>query len=106
MKPGDALDEAENKDKEIIEKAEKKKCLWEKIDEFEGVFKDISFSNKKLVVFLDDLDRCESENIVTLLSAIKLMLSINKNIIFIIGIDKKAVTLALLYLSSEKWAIL
>lgn len=95
LKPGDALDEAENKDKEIIEKAEKKKCLWEKIDEFEGVFKDINFSNKKLVVFLDDLDRCESENIVTLLSAIKLMLSINKNIIFIIGIDKKAVTLAL-----------
>lgn len=95
FKPGDALDEAENRDKQIIDKVENKKCLWEKVNEFEELFKDINFSNKKLVVFLDDLDRCESENIVTLLSAIKLMLSINKNIIFIIGIDKKAVTLAL-----------
>lgn len=95
FKPGDALDEAENKDEQINEKEENKKCLWEKINEFEEMFKNINFSNKKIVVFLDDLDRCESENIVTLLSTIKLLLSINKNIIFIIGIDKKAVTLAL-----------
>lgn len=96
MKPGEALDEAENKDKQINEKIEKQKCLWERINEFETVFKNIKFpENRKLVVFLDDLDRCESENIVTLISAIKLLLSINNNIIFIIGIDKKAVTLAL-----------
>lgn len=62
----------------------------------EEAFANITFdNNKKLVVFLDDLDRCESENIITLISAIKLLLSINKNIIFIIGLDKKAVTLAL-----------
>ena len=48
-----------------------------------------------MVVFLDDLDRCESDNIITVISAIKLLLSINKNIIFIIGVDKTAVTLAL-----------
>ena len=55
----------------------------------------MTFNNKKLVIFLDDLDRCESENIINLISSIKLLLSVNKNIIFIIGIDKKAVTLAL-----------
>ena len=48
-----------------------------------------------MVVFLDDLDRCESDNIITVISAIKILLSINKNIIFIIGVDKTAVTLAL-----------
>ena len=48
-----------------------------------------------MIVFLDDLDRCESDNIITVISAIKLLLSINKNIIFIIGVDKTAVTLAL-----------
>ena len=75
---------------------EDQKCLWEKINEFEHAFASITFDNdKKLIVFLDDLDRCESENIITLISAIKLLLSINKNIIFIIGLDKKAVTLAL-----------
>ena len=96
LKLGEALDEAELKDQQINDKIEKQKCLWEKIDEFEEAFKNITFKkNKKLVVFLDDLDRCESENIVTLISAVKLLLSINDNIIFIIGIDKKAVTLAL-----------
>lgn len=96
IKPGEALDEAEHKDQQINEKIEKQKCLWERINEFEETFKNIKFpKNKKLIVFLDDLDRCESENIVTLISAVKLLLSINNNIIFIIGIDKKAVTLAL-----------
>ena len=81
---------------EILDEAEKSKCLWEKIEEFERDFKSITFKdNKRLIVFLDDLDRCESENIITLISAIKLLLSINNNIIFVLGIDKRAVTLAL-----------
>lgn len=96
IKPGEALDEAEKIDREIIESIEERKCLWEKIEEFEKDFKSIKFKdNKRLIVFLDDLDRCESENIITLISAIKLLLSINDNIIFVLGIDKKAVTLAL-----------
>ena len=96
VKPGEMLDEAEKQDKIIKDNINKQKCLWEKVEEFENEFKNIKFKdNKRLVVFLDDLDRCESENIITLVSAIKLLLSINKNIIFIIGVDKKAVTLAL-----------
>ncbi len=96
IKPGEVLDEAERQDKIINENINKQKCLWEKVEEFEDEFKRIKFKgDKKLVVFLDDLDRCESENIITLISAIKLLLSINKKIIFIIGVDRTAVTLAL-----------
>lgn len=96
LKPGEALEEAENEDKKIRENISNQKCLWEKIEEFENAFQDIKpNNNKRLVIFLDDLDRCESENIITLISTIKLLLSINKNIIFIVGVDKNAVTLAL-----------
>lgn len=96
IKPGEMLDEAEKQDKRINDNINNQKCLWERVEEFEDSFKCIKFKDdKKLVVFLDDLDRCESENIITLISAIKLLLSINKNIIFIIGVDRTAVTLAL-----------
>ena len=95
IKPGEALEAAEAEDQKINEDIENKKCLWEKIKEFETEFNNLKFENKKLVVFLDDLDRCESENIITLISSIKLLLSLNENIIFIMGIDKEAVTLAL-----------
>ena len=96
IKIKEALDETERQDKEIKKNINDEKCLWEKIEEFENTFKKIKLkNNKKMVVFLDDLDRCESENIITLISAIKLLLSINKNIIFIVGVDKTAITLAL-----------
>lgn len=96
IKPGDILDEAEKQGDRIIEESYESECLWEKVQEFENEFRKIEFAdNKRMIVFLDDLDRCESENIITLISAIKLLLSINKNIIFIIGVDKNAVTLAL-----------
>ena len=95
IKPGEAIEEVQKLDEERVKKIEDNKCLWEKINEFEEEYSKMTFNNKKLVVFLDDLDRCESENIINLISSIKLLLSVNKNIIFIIGIDKKAVTLAL-----------
>ena len=95
IKPEEAIDEVQKLDEERVKKIEDNKCLWEKINEFEEEYSKMTFNNKKLVVFLDDLDRCESENIINLISSIKLLLSVNKNIIFIIGIDKKAVTLAL-----------
>ena len=95
IKPGEAIDEVQKLDEERVKNIKDNKCLWEKIDEFEKEYSKMTFNNKKLVVFLDDLDRCESENIINLISSIKLLLSVNKNIIFIIGIDKKAVTLAL-----------
>lgn len=92
----DVITRAQKEEKKIEEYIRNEKCLWEKVNKFEEEFSKIKpQNNKKIIVFLDDLDRCESENIITLISSIKLLLSINKNIIFIIGIDKKAVTLAL-----------
>ncbi|SNR14538.1 KAP family P-loop NTPase fold protein [Tenacibaculum jejuense] len=43
------------------------------------------------IVFIDDLDRCEPENVLNLLSAIKLFFTYGKKTIFLCGIDKKAV---------------
>ncbi|MDO6743422.1 P-loop NTPase fold protein [Tenacibaculum soleae] len=43
------------------------------------------------IVFIDDLDRCEPENVLNLLSAIKLFFTFGKKTIFLCGIDKKAV---------------
>lgn len=95
---GESIKSLEEYTQKIDEQAEKDMCLWEKVQWFENEFKNLKVtedSNKKLIVFLDDLDRCESENIITLISSIKLLLSVNTNIIFILGIDKDAVTLAL-----------
>jgi hypothetical protein len=43
------------------------------------------------IVFIDDLDRCEPDNVLNLLSAIKLFFTFGKKTIFFCGIDKKAV---------------
>lgn len=49
-------------------------------------------SNPKYnIVFIDDLDRCEPEQVLNLLSAIKLFFTYGKKTIFFCGIDKKAV---------------
>lgn len=46
---------------------------------------------KYSIVFIDDLDRCEPENVLNLLSALKLFFTYGKKTIFMCGIDKKAV---------------
>jgi hypothetical protein len=43
------------------------------------------------IVFIDDLDRCEPDNILNLLSAMKLFFTYGKKTIFLCGIDKKAI---------------
>ncbi len=48
-------------------------------------------STKYNIVFIDDLDRCEPENVLNLLSALKLFFTYGKKTIFFCGIDKKAV---------------
>lgn len=42
------------------------------------------------VVFIDDLDRCEPENVLNLLSALKLFFTYGEKTIFFCGVDKKA----------------
>jgi energy-coupling factor transporter ATP-binding protein EcfA2 len=94
----------------IFEEYEKNKeeiedSLYKKVSEFENNFcqiiEEFYEKNKKyLIVFIDDLDRCEPENILNLLSSMKLLLTSNivKNlekreskIIYFCGIDKDAV---------------
>lgn len=58
-------------------------------------------NNKKILVMIDDLDRCDDENISNLLSALKLMFSV-KNVIFICGIDKEAVIKTLIRKYNDK----
>jgi len=43
------------------------------------------------IVFIDDLDRCEPENVLNLLSALKLFFTYGNRTIFFCGLDKKAV---------------
>ena len=43
------------------------------------------------IIFIDDLDRCEPENVLNLLSALKLFFTYGKKTIFFCGIDSKAV---------------
>lgn len=90
FKPGEALETIQNDQNKAPDLT-----VWEKYQEFKENFSNITFNDKKLIVFLDDLDRCDSNNIISLISSIKQLLSINKNIIFIIGIDREAVSKAL-----------
>ena len=48
----------------------------------------------RLIIFIDDLDRCEGEQVVRLLEAIKLYLSCNR-CVFVLGLDESAVLNAL-----------
>lgn len=57
---------------------------WENINTVKG-------RPKFNIVFIDDLDRCEPENVLNLLSALKLFFTYGERTIFFCGIDKKAV---------------
>ncbi len=62
---------------------------------YEKLIKEIKGDNKKVVVFIDDLDRCENENVLHLITSLKHLFSMSDDIIFIVTIDKNAVTQAL-----------
>ena len=92
--PKDMIDYAENTEKD---------SYYKEVQSFKESFKDLEDAilgedtKKRLVVFLDDLDRCEPENILNLLSAIKLFFTYGSTrIMFVCGVDKEAVHKALL----------
>lgn len=71
----------------------------EKVENFISSFQDqidkyYKKTGKKVIVFLDDLDRCDSNNMLNIIYNVKLLLS-TQNVIFVFGIDKDAITLAL-----------
>jgi len=91
----DKQQEALNK---YYEKVEKEGSFFKKIKEFKESFQkmedEILEENQRLIVFIDDLDRCEPENMLALLSSIKLFFSLGKRTIFFFGVDRDAVTSA------------
>ncbi|AIF51163.1 P-loop NTPase fold protein [Pelosinus sp. UFO1] len=73
--------------------------FYKKIDNFQIAYKKMENSilgngEKKLLIFIDDLDRCEPENVLALLSAIKLFFTFGQRTIFMCGLDKEAVNKA------------
>ncbi len=52
---------------------------------------ELSSEDGKIVVFLDDLDRCEPDVVLNLLASIKLFYTYGKKLIFVCGVDKTAV---------------
>ncbi|MDR3695191.1 P-loop NTPase fold protein [Mucilaginibacter sp.] len=49
---------------------------------------------QKILIFIDDLDRCEPENVLNLITALKLFFTYGEKSVFLCGIDKNAVTKA------------
>ena len=92
---------------EYIKDLEKEELdsLYKKVNEFEKIFNEIinnfcGENEKYLLVFIDELDRCDPENILNLLSSLKLLLTLGKqnnsednksNIIYFCSVDKDAV---------------
>ncbi len=54
--------------------------------EFENAIKDLTAENGRLILFIDDLDRCRTENALRLLEALKLFFN-SKNCVYVIAID-------------------
>ncbi|WP_299835318.1 P-loop NTPase fold protein [uncultured Tenacibaculum sp.] len=70
---------------------ELKQRFKEDFESWENKITECDKCPKYNIVFIDDLDRCEPENVLNLLSAIKLFFTYGKKTIFLCGIDKKAV---------------
>ncbi|MPM60396.1 hypothetical protein SDC9_107247 [bioreactor metagenome] len=61
-------------------------------DELENIAKEIvNVTGKPIIIFVDELDRCRPDFAIRLLERIKHLFSV-KNIIFILGIDKQALS--------------
>ena len=87
-----------------LEKISSEKSLYKKISEFEVEFQSMLKSTLGddliLLVFVDDLDRCNPENVLDLLSSIKLFFTLGEEsslnepksrVIYFCGLDKDAV---------------
>jgi len=80
-------------------RVKKEKSFHQKMEDFEKSYKKIENEilgkdKKHIIIFIDDLDRCEPENILNLLTALKHFFSLGEKTLFFCGIDKDAVTKA------------
>jgi tetratricopeptide (TPR) repeat protein len=75
-------------------------------EEFKQLIKDYVGDEGRMVVFIDDLDRCISEKTIDILEAIKLFLNVPRSI-FVIGADRKRIEEGIIEKygkKSEGWA--
>ncbi len=63
-------------------------------DKFADVVKEYVGEEGRLVVFIDDLDRCLPEGAITVLESLKLFLD-RSQCVFVIGVDQAALTEAI-----------
>ncbi|MCB0457092.1 MAG: hypothetical protein KDC91_05060, partial [Flavobacteriaceae bacterium] len=77
----------EGKDKTFIELKEEFKVEFRRWEDNVTKGKNPKFN----LIFIDDLDRCEPENVLNLLSALKLFFTYGQKTIFFCGIDEKAI---------------
>lgn len=88
----DALEKGDETEKDLshFSKNEKFKIKFKEIE------REILTKNnaEKVLVFIDDLDRCEPENVLNLITALKLFFTYGENTIFFAGLDKEAVSKA------------
>jgi tetratricopeptide (TPR) repeat protein len=70
-------------------------------DEFKELVKEYVGDKGRLVVFIDDLDRCIPEKAIDVMEAIKLFLNVEGSV-FIIGADKKVIENGILQKHGEK----
>jgi hypothetical protein len=81
--------------------AERNESRYTKTKEFKGKFREIEkriikkIRKKKIIIFIDDLDRCEPENVLNLISAIKLFFTYTDDVVFMFGCDKDAIAKAI-----------
>lgn len=83
-----------------IEGIIKNKSFYSEVTEFDKQFKSLiedyyRATSKKILIIVDDLDRCESDNILTLLSSIKHFFTDSDKVVYFCGIDKDAVSKAI-----------
>jgi len=84
---------------EVIEQSGSK-SFYRSNEEFKKSFREVEdlvlkkAGAKKLLVFIDDLDRCEPENVLNLITALKLFFTYGNKTIYFSGLDKSAVTKA------------
>lgn len=63
-------------------------------DEFEQAFKDLAIKAKRLVIFIDELDRCAAGEVVEALETMRVFLDVD-NCVFIVAADRQALEAAL-----------
>lgn len=87
------LDTSKFVTEDIIKDSPEEKAL-ELIGEFEDKFKELTNeyvgNDGRLVIFIDDLDRCLPDKAIDILESIKLFLNV-PNTVFVIGVDKKVI---------------